>query len=240
MNKKTGYEVPIHVDAASGGFIAPFLQPDIEWDFRLPLVKSINSSGHKYGLVYPGVGWVVWRDKDQLPEDLIFHCNYLGGDLPNFALNFSRPGNKVIAQYYNFIRLGREGYFQIQKNCQDIALYLSNQIAEMGPFELISDGSDIPVFAFSVRGAGTGDAKFSAYDLSDKIRERGWLIPAYTFPKNREDLAALRIVVKEGFSRDMADLLIKDLHHVVAYYESQPTHIPKKAGHTVSGAAFHH
>jgi len=240
LNKKTGYEVPIHVDAASGGFIAPFLQPDIEWDFRLPLVKSINSSGHKYGLVYPGVGWVVWRDKDQLPEDLIFHCNYLGGDLPNFALNFSRPGNKVIAQYYNFIRLGREGYFQIQKNCQDVALYLSNQIAEMGPFELISDGSDIPVFAFSVRGAGTGDANFSAYDLSDKIRERGWLIPAYTFPKNREDLAALRIVVKEGFSRDMADLLIKDLLHVVAYYESQSTHIPKKAGHTVSGAAFHH
>ncbi len=239
-NKKTGYEVPIHVDAASGGFIAPFLQPDIEWDFRLPLVKSINSSGHKYGLVYPGVGWIVWRDKDQLPEDLIFHCNYLGGDLPNFALNFSRPGNQVIAQYYNFIRLGREGYFQIQKTCQDVALYLSNQIAEMGPFELISNGSDIPVFAFAVRGEGTGDANFSAYDLSDKIRERGWLIPAYTFPKNREDLAVLRIVVKEGFSRDMADLLISDLHHALAYYKAQPSHIPRDGEQTVPGTAFHH
>ena len=192
FNKQNGYEVPIHVDAASGGFIAPFLQPEIEWDFRLPLVKSINTSGHKYGLVYPGVGWIIWRDKAELPEDLIFHCNYLGGDLPNFALNFSRPGNQVIAQYYNFLRLGHEGYFQIQKTCQDVALYLSDNIAKLGPFELLSDGSDIPVFAFAIGGAANGSANFSAFDLSDKLRERGWLVPAYTFPKNRTDLAALQ------------------------------------------------
>lgn len=235
FNKQNGYEVPIHVDAASGGFIAPFLQPEIEWDFRLPLVKSINTSGHKYGLVYPGVGWIIWRDKAELPEDLIFHCNYLGGDLPNFALNFSRPGNQVIAQYYNFLRLGHEGYFQIQKTCQDVALYLSDNIAKLGPFELLSDGSDIPVFAFAIGGAANGSANFSAFDLSDKLRERGWLVPAYTFPKNRTDLAALRIVVKEGFSRDMADMLIADLRTALAYYKSQPAHIPQ-----AGGAGFHH
>lgn len=235
FNKQNGYEVPIHVDAASGGFIAPFLQPEIEWDFCLPLVKSINTSGHKYGLVYPGVGWIIWRDKAELPEDLIFHCNYLGGDLPNFALNFSRPGNQVIAQYYNFLRLGHEGYFQIQKTCQDVALYLSGNIAKLGPFELLSDGSDIPVFAFAIGGAANESANFSAFDLSDKLRERGWLVPAYTFPKNRTDLAALRIVVKEGFSRDMADMLIADLRTALAYYKSQPTHIPR-----AGGAGFHH
>jgi glutamate decarboxylase len=234
-NKQTGCEVPIHVDAASGGFIAPFLQPEIEWDFRLPLVKSINTSGHKYGLVYPGVGWIIWRDKDQLPEDLIFHCNYLGGDLPNFALNFSRPGNQVVAQYYNFLRLGREGYYRIQKACQGVALYLSEEISKLEPFELISDGSDIPVFAFTIAEKAKKSAGFSAFDLSNKIRERGWLVPAYTFPKNREDLAALRIVIKEGFSRDMADMLIGDIKSALAYFKSQPQHLPQQAG-----TSFHH
>jgi glutamate decarboxylase len=234
-NKQTGCEVPIHVDAASGGFIAPFLQPEIEWDFRLPLVKSINTSGHKYGLVYPGVGWIIWRDKDQLPEDLIFHCNYLGGDLPNFALNFSRPGNQVVAQYYNFLRLGREGYYRIQKACQGVALYLSEEISKLEPFELISDGSDIPVFAFTIAEKEKKSAGFSAFDLSNKIRERGWVVPAYTFPKNREDLAALRIVIKEGFSRDMADMLIGDIKSALAYFKSQPQHLPQQAG-----TSFHH
>ena len=222
LNAETGWEVPIHVDAASGGFVAPFIQPDLEWDFRVPLVKSINVSGHKYGLVYPGVGWIVWRDKDELSKDLIFHCNYLGGDLPNFALNFSRPGNQVIAQYYNFLRLGHDGYARIQSMCQHVAMFLSGGIAKIGPFSLISDGSDLPVFAVSVNE----QANFTVFDISNKMRERGWLIPAYTFPKNREDLAVLRFVIREGFSRDMADMLLKDLRNAADFFATKKNHEP--------------
>jgi len=231
LQKEKGLDVPIHVDGASGGFVAPFLQPDLEWDFRVPRVKSINTSGHKFGLVYPGVGWVIWRDHAELPDDLVFHCNYLGGDLPNFALNFSRPGNQVVAQYYNFLRLGREGYRRIHQASQDVALYLSGEIAKLGPFELISDGSDIPVFAFACRD----DAGFSVFDLSDKVRERGWLLPAYTFPKNREDLAVLRAVCKEGFTRDMADMLLADMRAAIDHFAKLPGHQPKQAG-----KSFHH
>ena len=231
LQAEKGLDVPLHVDGASGGFVAPFLQPDIEWDFRLPRVKSINASGHKYGLVYPGVGWVVWRDREDLPEELVFHCNYLGGDLPNFALNFSRPGNQVIAQYYNFLRLGREGYRRIHQTSQDVALYLSGEISKLGPFDLISDGSDIPVFAFTTNDK----ASFSSFDMSDKLRERGWLVPAYTFPKNREDVAALRCVCKEGFTRDMAEALITDMRAAIKFFDEQPNHVSK-----TTGAAFHH
>ncbi len=231
LNAETGWEVPIHVDGASGGFVAPFLQPEIEWDFRLPLVKSINTSGHKFGLVYPGVGWIIWRDKAELPEDLIFHCNYLGGDLPNFALNFSRPGNQVVAQYYNFLRLGKTGYRQIHQNSQKVALHLSGGIAEIGPFKLISDGSDIPVFAFAVKEG----ENFTVFDVSDKLRERGWLLPAYTFPKNRDDLAVLRAVCKEGFTGDMANMLLEDLKRAVEFFNAHPTHVSK-----TSGSQFHH
>jgi Glutamate decarboxylase and related PLP-dependent proteins len=143
--------VPIHVDGASGGFVAPFLHPELEWDFRVPRVASINASGHKYGLVYPGVGWVMWRTPDALPDDLVFRVNYLGGEMPTFALNFSRPGAQVAAQYYNFIRLGRQGYRRVHQTCQDVALHLSGEIAKMGPFELLTEGRDLPVFAFKLR-----------------------------------------------------------------------------------------
>ncbi|QDU06951.1 glutamate decarboxylase [Gimesia aquarii] len=231
LNAQNGWDVPIHVDGASGGFVAPFLQPDLEWDFRLPLVKSINTSGHKFGLVYPGVGWIVWRDKTELPEELVFHCNYLGGDLPNFALNFSRPGNQVVAQYYNFLRLGHEGYCSIHQASQNVALHLSSGIAELGPFQLISDGSSIPVFAFTTNEK----ANFSVFDISNKLRERGWLVPAYTFPKNREDLAVLRCVCKEGFTRDMADMLLLDMQHAIDFFASQPNHRPE-----TKGSGFHH
>jgi len=173
LNRETGWQVPLHVDGASGGFIAPFLDPDLVWDFRLKWVKSINASGHKYGLVYPGVGWIIWRDRQELPEELIFHCNYLGGDLPNFALNFSRPGNQVVAQYYNFLRLGKEGYRQIHQACRDTALYLSGEIAKMGPFELITDGSTIPVFAWKLKETISDQSNYSLFDLADKLRERG-------------------------------------------------------------------
>jgi glutamate decarboxylase len=219
-----GPDVPVHVDAASGGFVAPFLQPALSWDFRVPRVASINSSGHKYGLVYPGVGWVVWRDAADLPEDLIFDVNYLGGEMPTFALNFSRSGANVIAQYYNFLRLGHEGYREIQQASQDVALYLSGKIAQMGPFELLTDGSDLPVFAFRVSDASAG---FTVFDLSERLRSRGWLVPAYTFPANLQDVAVLRIVVRNGFTRDLADVLISDMQkHVKALSMHPGGHIP--------------
>ncbi len=230
-NARTGHDVPLHVDAASGGFIAPFLQPELEWDFRLKWVKSINVSGHKYGLVYPGVGWIIWRDWEELPEDLIFKVNYLGGDMPTFAINFSRPGNQILAQYYNFLRLGREGFYKIQKNSQDVALYLSAQLEATGKFECLSRGQDIPVLAFRVKpGLNTN---FSVFDVSEMLRHRGWLVPAYTFPEDCEDVAVLRIVVKEGFSRDMADLLMTDVHRALDHFNSQPGHKatqPEKKG----------
>jgi glutamate decarboxylase len=219
-----GPDIPIHVDGASGGFVAPFLQPDLEWDFRVPRVASINASGHKYGLVYPGVGWVVWREPAALPEDLVFRVNYLGGQMPTFALNFSRPGAHVAAQYYNFIRLGFEGYQRVQQACQDVALHLSGQIAEMGPFELLTDGSDLPVFAFRLRDDSAG---YTVFDLSERLRERGWLIPAYTFPEDMTDTAVLRIVVRNGFSLDLADQLLADIsRHSRALAAHPQAHAP--------------
>ncbi|MDG2307470.1 MAG: glutamate decarboxylase [Candidatus Binatia bacterium] len=211
LKKRTGLEVPMHIDAASGGFIAPFLQPKLKWDFRLPLVKSINVSGHKYGLVYPGVGWVIWRDQAELPEDLVFHVNYLGGDFPTFTLNFSRPGNQIIAQYYNFLRLGKDGYRRVQQASKDVATYLSSEIAKMGPFDLLSDGTDIPVFAFRMKKA----RGWTVYDLSDKLRQSGWLVPAYTMPPDVEDISVLRIVCREGLSQDLASNLLDDIERSV-------------------------
>jgi glutamate decarboxylase len=217
-NKKTGLQVPIHVDAASGGFVAPFLQPDLVWDFRLPNVVSINTSGHKYGLVYPGVGWALWRGQSHLPEELIFHVNYLGGDMPTFTLNFSRPGNQIIGQYYNLLRLGRAGYTRIMCNLRDTALWLSGSIARMGPFMLLSDGSSIPVFAMRLKDS----SRFTVFDVSRKLRLRGWQVPAYTLPQDATELAVLRLVIREGFSRDMADLLLKDLKQAVTDLEQAP------------------
>jgi glutamate decarboxylase len=198
--------------------VAPFLVPDLEWDFRLPRVASINTSGHKYGLVYPGVGWIIWRDAAALPDDLVFNVNYLGGEMPTFALNFSRPGAQVAAQYYNFLRLGYEGYRQVQLGCQQLAKHLAAEIAAIGPFELLSDGSDLPVLAFQL--ADAAKASFSVFDLSERLRLRGWLVPAYTFPANMQDTAVLRIVVRTGFSRDLADLLISDLRTQVKILEA--------------------
>jgi len=214
-----GPDVPVHVDGASGGFVAPFLQPHIEWDFRVPRVASINSSGHKYGLVYPGVGWIVWRDSEALPEDLIFKVNYLGGEMPTFALNFSRPGAQVAAQYYNFMRLGHSGFVEVQQTCQDIARYLSAEIDKLGQFELLTDGSDLPVFAFKLRDDVD---KYSVYDISEHMRMRGWQVPAYTFPENLTDMAVLRIVVRNGFSMDLANLFLDDLRLHLRMLEHNP------------------
>ncbi|GLW66238.1 glutamate decarboxylase [Actinomadura rubrobrunea] len=218
LHERTGLDVPVHVDGASGAMIAPFLDPELEWDFRLPRVASINTSGHKYGLVMPGVGWVLWRDDDALPDDLVFDVSYLGGRIPTFALNFSRPGAQVVAQYYNFLRLGFEGYRRVQQTCRDIATRLAREIAALGPFELLTDGGQAPVFAFRLRDDVTG---YSVFDVSAALRERGWLVPAYTFPPNRTDLAVLRIVVRNGFSHDLADLLLEDLRRVLPRLERQ-------------------
>ncbi len=235
VEREEGLDVPIHVDGASGAFVAPFLQPEIVWDFRLPRVQSINTSGHKYGLVYPGVGWVVFRDRAALPEELVFHVSYLGGDMTDFSINFSRPGHPVIAQYYNFLRLGFEGYRSVQQTCQDVALYLSGEIARLGPFELITRGDDIPVFCWKMSDDYADRANFSLYDLAAKLRERGWLVPAYPMPKNRQDLVVQRVVVKEDFSRELAERLLDDLKAAVAWFESQPGHRATK-----SGSHFHH
>jgi glutamate decarboxylase len=232
LQARTGLDIPIHVDGASGAMIAPFLDPDLEWDFRLPRVASINASGHKYGLVMPGVGWALWRDEEALPDDLVFHVNYLGGDMPTFALNFSRPGAQIVAQYYNFLRLGFEGYRRVQQTCRDVATGLARQIADLGPFELLTDGSDIPVFAFRMRD---GVEHFSVFDVSAALRERGWLVPAYTFPKDRTDLAALRIVVRNGFSHDLADLLMEDLRRALARLDKQ--HEPHRGADDAGGFA---
>ena len=219
-----GPDISIHVDGASGGFVAPFLQPGIAWDFRVPRVVSINTSGHKYGLVYPGVGWVVWRDSAALPEDLVFRVNYLGGQMPTFALNFSRPGAHVAAQYYNFLRLGFEGYQRVQQACQDVAVHMSSQIARMGPFELLTDGSELPAFAFKLAGDAAG---YTVFDLSERLRERGWLVPAYTFPEDMQDTAVIRIVVRNGFSRDLADAFLADLRrHARSLAEHPQAHAP--------------
>ena len=229
-----GPDVPVHVDGASGAFIAPFIDPQLVWDFRLPRVQSINASGHKFGLVYPGVGWVVWRDPEALPDDLVFNVNYLGGNMPTFALNFSRPGNQVAAQYYNFLRLGFDGYRRVQQTCRDVARYTADAIAKIGPFRLLTDGSELPVFAFAL--ADDGDRPYTVFDVSERLRDRGWLVPAYTFPENRQDLAALRIVVRNGMSRDLADLLVADLRRHVEYLEGLPMPLPR----TDAGEGFRH
>jgi glutamate decarboxylase len=217
-NAETGFDVPIHVDAASGGFVAPFLHPDLPWDFRLPMVKSINVSGHKYGLVYPGIGFVVWRSKDDLPDDLVFHVNYLGGDMPTFTLNFSRPGNQIVGQYYNFLRLGMSGYRRVMEVGRDLAVHASTRIAEMGQFELVSDGTSIPVFAFSLKPG----APFTVFDLSERLRIGGWQVPAYTMPNDATDVAVMRVVVREGFSHDLADALIHELRSAVDHLTQDP------------------
>ena len=178
LQERTGLDIPIHVDGASGGFVAPFLQPELVWDFRLPRVKSINTSGHKYGLVYPGVGWVVWREQSDLHPDLIFSVDYLGGSMPTMAINFSRPASQIVAQYYNLIRLGKSGYRAIHEACQEVAVELGRKIEGIGPFELLSTGTDLPVLSWTLKE----QPNWSLYDLSDRLRDRGWQVPTYRLP----------------------------------------------------------
>ncbi len=217
LQEDKGLDVPIHVDAASVGFVAPFIQPGLEWDFCIPRVQSINASGHKYGLVYPGVGWAIWRDQSALPEELVFNVNYLGGNMPTFALNFSRPGSEVIAQYWVLTSLGRDGYRRVIQGAQDVAVQLSSAIAEMGPYELLSEGRELPVFAFRLKD---DVENYTVFDVSDRLRQNGWLVPAYTFPENLKDMAVLRVVVRAGMTSEMADWLLEHLREQTDFLES--------------------
>jgi glutamate decarboxylase len=227
-----GPDVPVHVDAASGGFVAPFVQPDLMWDFRLPRVQSINASGHKYGLVYPGVGWAIWRDEAALPRDLVFNVNYLGGEMPTFALNFSRPGSEVVAQYFMFVSLGRAGYEVVQRASSGIAQYIAAELAAIGPYRLITDGSELPALAFAVAPEVTN---YTVFDVSDRLRMSGWLVPAYTFPENRQDLSVLRVVVRAGLTYDMADLFLADVRKQTAALEALGRPQPARPGEARGG-----
>ncbi len=233
FERESGVYVPIHVDAASGGFIAPFLDPDLEWDFRIPRVQSINTSGHKYGLVYPGVGWIIWRDPEALPEDLVFRVNYLGGETPTMAINFSRPGAQVVAQYYSFLRLGKVGYYEVQKACRDTARWMAQGVAALGPFELISDGSELPVFTFRLKD---DVENYTVYDVTDRLRQRGWLVPSYSFPENLEDMDVIRIVIRNGFSHDMGRFLLRDIQQTVENFAKLDRPVPR----VEDTSTFHH
>ena len=233
LQSVSGLNIPIHVDAASGGFIAPFIEQKLEWDFRVDRVKSISASGHKYGLAPLGVGWVVWRDTAELPQELIFNVDYLGGNMPTFALNFSRPGGQIIAQYYNFLRLGREGYTQIQQACSDTAIWLGSEIAKLGPLELVYDGKGaLPAVCYKLKEGH--DHGFTLYDLSERVRLRGWLIASYPMPAKRESTIIQRILIRHGVSRDLAQLLLDDLSRALKHLQVNP--VP----HPTAGPTFHH
>ena len=227
LQAETGLDIDIHVDAASGGFLAPFCAPDIEWDFRLPRVKSISTSGHKFGLAPLGVGWVVWRDASELPDDLVFHVNYLGGDMTVFQINFSRPAGQIVAQYYDFLRLGREGYRRVHMASYAIGQYLAAEVVKLGPFELLCDSdplTGIPTVTWKlVDGADPG---YTLFDLADRLRMKGWQVPAYTLTGSASDIAVQRILVRQDLSRDLANLLLDDFREAIAHFDRHPVSVP--------------
>jgi glutamate decarboxylase len=232
LQEETGIDVPLHVDAASGGFIAPFLHPDLTWDFRLPRVASINASGHKYGMAPLGVGWALWRDKSALPEDLVFHVDYLGGDMPTLALNFSRPGGQVVSQYFMFLRLGREGYRRVYQSCADTAQHLARQITEMGPFTLLYDGQGaLPAVSYTLTDPAS--SSWSLYDLSDLLRMRGWQVPSYPLPPSRQETVIQRVLIRHGVDRDEIELLADDMRRAIKHLEEGRPQDADRAG-------FHH
>jgi glutamate decarboxylase len=238
LEKDKGLDIRMHVDGASGGFLAPFCAPDLEWDFRIPRVKSINASGHKFGLSPLGVGWVIWRDEKDLPEELVFWVNYLGGNMRDIALNFSRPGGQIICQYYNFLRLGREGYRRVHTECYDTAKYIAGEIAKLGPFDVLYDGdmsSGIPALCWKLKDGA--DPGYSLYDLADRLRTRGWQVPAYSLPADCQDVVIQRILVRHGVSRDLGSLLVDDMKRAIGYFEKHPISAPMTEA---EASGFHH
>jgi glutamate decarboxylase len=233
LQRETGLDIPIHVDAASGGFIAPFIEPKLVWDFRLERVKSINASGHKYGLSPLGVGWVVWRRTEDLPKELIFWVDYLGGNMPTFALNFSRPAGQIIAQYYMLLRLGREGYRHIQQECMDTAQWLADRLGRLEALELVYDGRGaLPAVCYKLKNPDK--AGFTLFDLSDRVRMRGWQIASYKLPPNREETVVQRILIRRGVTHDMAAMLLEEIKLAIAYLSSNPVQ------HPTVRPSFHH
>jgi glutamate decarboxylase len=218
VESEHGWQIPLHIDAASGGFITPFSEPDLEWDFRLPRVRSINVSNHKFGLVYPGMGTVVFREASDLPEDLIFHINYLGGDMPNYSLNFSRPSSSVVLQYFAFLRLGREGYSEIIASVLSNAQALAHELARLDELEVTNDASRYPIVIVRAKDPEKLDLTL----LSPLLRARGWIVPAYTLPPNAEHITVLRMVIKENFSRDMVEMLAHDIKTALGVLEHGP------------------
>ncbi|MCL2843141.1 MAG: glutamate decarboxylase [Oscillospiraceae bacterium] len=233
FEKKTGLDIMIHVDGASGAMIAPFVQPTLVWDFKIPRVTSINTSGHKYGLVYPGLGWVVWRSADLLPDSLVFKVSYLGGEMPTFALNFSRPGAQILLQYWAFLRYGYAGYKAVQTATMKVARYLADEIAKFEPFDLWNEPTDIPVFAWMLKP--DPNRNWTLYDLSDRLRMQGWQIPAYPMPTDLTNLTVQRIVVRNGLSLDLAARLIDDIRAQISHLNNMGCKLPDR-----KDAVFHH
>ena len=239
-NEITGHDIPIHVDAASGGFILPFLFPKKKWDFRLKWVYSISTSGHKYGLVYPGLGWVVWKDKKYLPEQMSFSVNYLGASIAQVGLNFSRPAAQILAQYYNFLHLGFEGYKEIHSNSMTIAEYCHQQIGKMPCFRNYSQTLENPLFIWSLDPEYEKTAKWTLFDLQDKLMQSGWMVPAYTMPKDIEDMVVMRVVVRQGMSRDMANMLLEDIQNAVEDLEKLAYPTPSRIEAQTKGKVYTH
>ncbi len=236
LEEEHGLDIPIHVDAASGGFIAPFIHPHVVWDFRLPRVKSINVSGHKYGLAPLGCGWAIWREAADLPQELIFKVKYLGGNMPTFALNFSRPGGQIAAQYYNLVRLGHEGFTRINKACEDVGTWFADQVGKLPIFDLIYDGrGGIPGCTWAIRKSARPG--FTLYDLADRLRLRGWQVPAYPMPEHRADLVVQRVLARLGLSRDLAGLLLDDLQRAVQHFARNPA---AKSSSPRDAGGYHH
>jgi glutamate decarboxylase len=208
VKAEKGLDIPLHVDGASGAFVWPFLYPHSEWDFRLEQVQSINASGHKFGLVYPGIGWLVFRSRDSLPEDLVFYEDYLGKRDATFTLNFSTGSAMVLAQYFNFIRFGRSGYEYLMKMMHRNAGELAKGIADLGPFELVGSGEQLPLVAFKL----TGDQPYDEFDVASQLAsERGWMVPAYHLPPNAQDVKLMRALVKLTLGYSLAEKLVEDL-----------------------------
>ncbi len=218
-NAKTGNEVCIHIDAATGGYILPFLKPEVVWDFRLKWVLSISTSAHKFGLVYPGIGWVVWKERKYLPKAMAFSVDYLGANVIQVGMNYSRPAAQILGQYYQFCRLGREGYTAIQTNSMNVAKYARDAIGAMSPFKLYGDEMPNPLFIWSLKPEYNKTAKWSLYDLQYKLQESGWMVPAYTLPKKLEEQVVMRVVARQGISRDVIDQLLGNIRSAVAGFE---------------------
>ncbi|MGL5869550.1 MAG: glutamate decarboxylase [Clostridium chrysemydis] len=212
-NKTAKLSVPIHVDAASGGLYAPFVTPDLVWDFQLENVVSISTSGHKYGLVYPGIGWVLWKDEEYLPKELIFEVSYLGGKMPTMAINFSRSASQIIGQYYNFVRFGFDGYKKIHEKTREVAMFLSKELEKTGLFEIYNDGSNLPIVCYKLKDDANVD--WTLYDLSDRLLMKGWQVPAYPLPANLQETIIQRFVCRADLGHNMAEQLVIDLNTAI-------------------------